>query len=53
MKNCELAELGFLNRQYTVWGQVMQGMEFVDKIKRGEPVSDPDSIVSAKVAADA
>lgn len=46
-------DAGFLNRQYTVWGQVMQGMEFVDKIKRGEPVSDPDSIVSAKVAADA
>ena len=46
-------DAAFLNRQYTVWGQVMQGMEFVDKIKRGEPVSDPDSIVSAKVAADA
>ncbi len=46
-------DASFLNRQYTVWGQVMQGMEFVDKIKRGEPVSDPDSIVSAKVAADA
>lgn len=46
-------DASFLNRQYTVWGQVMQGMEFVDKIKRGEPVSDPDSIVSAKIAADA
>lgn len=45
-------DAAFLNRQYTVWGQVMQGMEFVDKFKRGEPVSDPDSIVSAKVAAD-
>ncbi len=45
-------DASFLNRQYTVWGQVMQGMEFVDKIKRGEPVSDPDSIVSAKIAAD-
>lgn len=40
----------FLNRQYTVWGQVIEGMENVDKIKRGEPVQDPDSIVSMKVA---
>ena len=43
----------FLNRQYTVWGQVIEGMENVDKIKRGEPVQDPDKIVSMKVAADA
>ena len=42
----------FLNRQYTVWGQVIEGMENVDKIKRGEPVQDPDKIVSMKVAAD-
>ncbi|MBX3570009.1 MAG: peptidylprolyl isomerase [Rhizobiaceae bacterium] len=42
----------FLNRQYTVWGQVIEGMENVDKIKRGEPVQDPDKIVSLKVAAD-
>ena len=46
-------DAGFLNRQYTVWGQVVEGMDNVDKIKRGEPVADPDSIVSAKVAADA
>ena len=46
-------DAGFLNRQYTVWGQVMSGMENVDKIKRGEPVVDPDKIVSMKVAADA
>ena len=46
-------DAGFLNRQYTVWGQVMSGMENVDKIKRGEPVTDPDKIVSMKVAADA
>ena len=46
-------DAGFLNRQYTVWGQVIEGMEFVDAIKRGEPVQDPDSIVSMKVAADA
>ena len=42
----------FLNGQYTVWGEVIEGMENVDKIKRGEPVDDPDSIVSAKIAAD-
>lgn len=42
----------WLNRQYTVWGQVIEGMENVDKIKRGEPVTDPDSIVTMRVAAD-
>jgi peptidylprolyl isomerase len=42
----------YLNGQYTVWGSVIEGMENVDKIKRGEPVDDPDSIVSAKIAAD-
>ena len=45
-------DASFLNRQYTVWGQVTEGMENVDKIKRGEPVQDPDKIVSLKVAAD-
>lgn len=39
----------FLDRQYTVWGQVVSGMENVDKIKRGEPVQDPDKIVTAKL----
>ncbi|CAM5768377.1 MULTISPECIES: peptidylprolyl isomerase [Bosea] len=43
----------FLDKQYTVWGEVVEGMENVDKIKRGEPVRDPDSIVSMKVMADA
>ncbi|MDO8631995.1 MAG: peptidylprolyl isomerase [Phycisphaerales bacterium] len=42
----------FLNGQYTVWGEVTEGMENVDKIKRGEPVKNPDKIVSAKIAAD-
>ena len=42
----------FLDKQYTVWGQVVEGMDNVDKIKRGEPVRDPDSIVSMKVMAD-
>ena len=40
----------FLDRQYTVWGEVIEGMETVDKIKRGEPVRDPDQIVTAKMA---
>ena len=43
-------EAGFLNKQYTVWGEVVSGMENVDKIKRGEPVRDPDRIVTARVA---
>jgi cyclophilin family peptidyl-prolyl cis-trans isomerase len=43
----------FLDRQYTVWGKVIEGMENVDKIKRGEPVRDPDKMLSVKVAADA
>ncbi len=43
----------FLDNQYTVWGRVTEGMENVDKIKRGEPVQNPDKIVSAKMAADA
>jgi len=42
----------FLDGQYTVWGQVVSGMDNVDKIKRGEPVVDPDKIVSMKVVAD-
>ncbi|MXN64594.1 peptidylprolyl isomerase [Stappia sp. GBMRC 2046] len=43
----------WLDSQYTVWGQVIEGMENVDQIKRGEPVRDPDTITSLKVAADA
>jgi len=42
-----------LNGKYTVIGQVVSGMEFVDKIKKGEPVPDPDKIVKIQVAADA
>ncbi len=42
----------WLNGQYTVWGQVTEGMENVDQIKRGEPVRDPDQIVTARMAAD-
>jgi peptidylprolyl isomerase len=46
-------DCSFLNKQYTVWGQVTSGMEFVDKIKRGEPPSDPDKIIKLQLAADA
>ena len=45
-----------LDGQYTIWGQVIQGMEFVDQLKRGSggggTVSDPDRIVHMRVAAD-
>ena len=40
-------DASFLNGQYTVWGKVTEGMENVDKIKRGEPVKNPDKIVKA------
>jgi cyclophilin family peptidyl-prolyl cis-trans isomerase len=46
-------DCSFLDRQYTVWGQVVEGMEHVDKLKRGEPVRDPDRIEKMQVAADA
>ncbi|GBE43927.1 MAG TPA: peptidylprolyl isomerase [Rhizobiales bacterium] len=46
-------DASFLNGEYTVWGKVVDGMENVDKIKRGEPVNDPDKIISMRVAADA
>ena len=42
----------FLDKQYTVWGRVTDGMEVVDTIKRGEPVKQPDKIAKAQVAAD-
>src|SRR4051812_49058191 len=42
----------FLDGQYTVWGKVTDGMDNVDKIKRGEPVQNPDKIVKATIAAD-
>ncbi len=43
----------FLNRQYTVYGRVISGMEHVDAITRGEPPAAPDRMISVKVAADA
>ena len=51
-------DCSFLNGQYTIWGEVVQGMEFVDKLKAGNPdindgaVTKPDKIISMKVAAD-
>ncbi len=47
----------FLDGQYTVWGQVIAGMQYVDNIKRGDEynngaVTNPDKIVSMKVVAD-
>jgi len=45
-------DAAFLDKQYTVWGKVTEGMDIVDGIKRGEPVKDPDKIVTMVVAAD-
>ncbi len=52
------ADARFLDGQYTVWGEVVEGMEFVDRIERGDAgangmVADPDRIVRMTVAADA
>lgn len=46
-------DCSFLNGQYTVWGQVVDGMQYVDQIKRGEPPRNPDKIIKMQVAADA
>ena len=42
----------FLDKQYTVWGEVTEGMENVDALPKGEPPRAPGKIVSMKVAAD-
>ena len=42
----------FLNKQYTAWGRVTDGMEHVDALPRGEPVPNPGRIVTMRVAAD-
>jgi peptidylprolyl isomerase len=52
------ADAPFLDRQYTVWGQVTEGMENVDRIKKGSQsqngaVKDPDRIITARMAGDA
>ncbi len=46
------ADAPFLDRQYTVWGEVVEGMEAIDALERGEPVRNPDRIVTMKVMAD-
>jgi peptidylprolyl isomerase len=47
------ADGSFLNGKYTVVGEVVSDMKVVDKIKRGEPVKDPDRMIRVQVAADA
>ncbi len=52
------ADAPHLDGQYTIWGQVVSGMEYVDNIKKGAPwangrVADPDKIVKMQIAADA
>ena len=42
----------YLEEQYTVWGEVISGMEFIDKVHRGEPPKDPDKIVKLRLAGD-
>lgn len=45
-------DCSFLNGQYTIYGQVIDGMANVDKIERGEPPVDPDKIVKMQMASD-
>jgi len=49
----DFAPAPFLNGKYTIWGQVIDGMDAVDKITPGEPPSDPDKIVKMQIASDA
>lgn len=46
-------DASFLDRQYTVWGKVTEGMDVIDQLAKGEPPRNPDQIVSMRVAADA
>lgn len=48
-----LDDATFLDGQYTVWGEVIDGMDHVDALPKGEPPRQPGKIVSMKVAADA
>jgi peptidylprolyl isomerase len=53
-----LASAPFLDGKYTIWGQVVSGMQFVDAIKKGDPddngaVTNPDHIIKMQVASDA
>ena len=45
-------DASFLDNKYTVWGRVIDGMENVDKIARGEPPAKPDKMLTVRVAAD-
>ena len=45
-------DCGFLDGQYTVWGEVIEGMEYVDALPKGEPPRNPGKIVKARIAAD-
>ena len=47
------ADGDWLNGQYTVFGEVVDGMEYIDNITRGEPPANPDTIVKMQIAADA
>jgi peptidylprolyl isomerase len=47
------ADGAFLNGQYTVIGEVLSRMDVVDNLKKGEPVEDPDRIISVRVGANA
>ncbi len=47
-----LDDAKFLDNQYTAWGNVVEGMDAVDKLARGEPPQSPDKMVAVKVAAD-
>ncbi len=44
-----IADAGFLDKQYTVWGEVVEGMDFVDALPKGEPPRTPGKIVKAAV----
>jgi peptidylprolyl isomerase len=45
-------EVPHLNRSYTVWGEVIDGMEHIDALPKGEPPREPGKIITARVAAD-
>ena len=48
-----LDDARFLDKQYTVWGVVTEGMDVIDKIEKGEPPRNPDKMVTVRVGADA
>ncbi|AHB09846.1 peptidylprolyl isomerase [Zymomonas mobilis] len=42
----------FLDRQYSVWGEVIEGMEHIDALPKGEPPANPGKIIKARIVAD-